>query len=614
MKHKKIQILAAILLILAVPLVLAYPVTMQLIGNMDFSTAVYHCADSTCAELESLYDSDSGNPVSYTINNEGAGTQYFAEYDYVSDRCYLSHAYISWFDESTGNGPWSYDIEFGKGQDCEAGIIDLDYDNDITDGEIQEIKAEVHSPYALNQDGPQTVPEELEHYYSTNVQVHLRIEKEGTLVHEETKNSDIMWSATEEFEFTFEPTENGVYDFVIRTSVDDCMCASDIEQEESGSFEVGYTPEPPQDTIPPSIEIINPEAITYETTNILVQINAYDENLEDVWFFVDSASQHDYTGPLYLIFSEGTHEIVAWAEDTAGNTNSDSVIFNIDLPNEPANILPVADFEYSPEEPLVDEEVTFDASASHDSDGTITSYFWDFGNGNTAYGKIATYQYGTEGTYEVLLKVTDDDSGISQITKSITVSKETDDEDEDNGEKDETCKSKRNEIEISDIDKKDATCGGITKITFRLKNLGNSREDILVKAANKELDIEESRIITLESKEEELVNFYLNIPLGAKGKLYHIMISAESDGKIIEETYPLQVKCEPQESVIVFESGETQESTQNSASTINTETSAGITGQVVAAGNGLGNARLSVALLGILVLIVLVAVVITNKR
>lgn len=65
----------------------------------------------------------------------------------------------------------------------------------------------------------------------------------------------------------------------------------------------------------------------------------------------------------------------------------------------------------------------FDASASSDSDGIITDYAWDFGDGETASGKNATHTYAVDGTYTVRLTVTDDRGGNAIATESVTVAR-----------------------------------------------------------------------------------------------------------------------------------------------------------------------------------------------
>jgi PKD repeat protein len=82
---------------------------------------------------------------------------------------------------------------------------------------------------------------------------------------------------------------------------------------------------------------------------------------------------------------------------------------------------PVADFAYSPIEPYVNETVTFDASGSHDPDGTIVSYEWDFGDGSTDTGMIVTHAYETGGNYVVTLTVTDDDALTDAATDDVVV-------------------------------------------------------------------------------------------------------------------------------------------------------------------------------------------------
>ena len=56
----------------------------------------------------------------------------------------------------------------------------------------------------------------------------------------------------------------------------------------------------------------------------------------------------------------------------------------------------------------VGEEITFDSSQSFDVEGGITSYHWDFGDGETDTGVIATHSYSQRGLYTVTLTVTDE--------------------------------------------------------------------------------------------------------------------------------------------------------------------------------------------------------------
>lgn len=85
------------------------------------------------------------------------------------------------------------------------------------------------------------------------------------------------------------------------------------------------------------------------------------------------------------------------------------------------NIPPVAYFTDSPENPVVNETITFDASGSSDTDGNIVSYEWDFGDGNTGTGEIATHSYSLPENYTITLTVTDDGGATNSATKGITV-------------------------------------------------------------------------------------------------------------------------------------------------------------------------------------------------
>ncbi|RLE28770.1 hypothetical protein DRJ54_05925 [Candidatus Acetothermia bacterium] len=86
-----------------------------------------------------------------------------------------------------------------------------------------------------------------------------------------------------------------------------------------------------------------------------------------------------------------------------------------------ANQPPVARFSYSPASPMVGQWIQFDASASSDSDGSITSYQWDFGDGTSATGVRVNKRYGAAGTYTVTLTVRDDRGATDTETKTVSV-------------------------------------------------------------------------------------------------------------------------------------------------------------------------------------------------
>ncbi|MBT8351024.1 MAG: PKD domain-containing protein, partial [Deltaproteobacteria bacterium] len=55
----------------------------------------------------------------------------------------------------------------------------------------------------------------------------------------------------------------------------------------------------------------------------------------------------------------------------------------------------------------VNQMVTFNGAESHDPDGVIASYDWDFGDGSKGSGVLARHQYKKGGRYEVVLHIND---------------------------------------------------------------------------------------------------------------------------------------------------------------------------------------------------------------
>ncbi|WP_371280305.1 S8 family serine peptidase [Dokdonella sp.] len=83
----------------------------------------------------------------------------------------------------------------------------------------------------------------------------------------------------------------------------------------------------------------------------------------------------------------------------------------------PGNVAPVANFSFTTSGLTANFTDT-----SSDSDGTIASRSWNFGDGTTSSSTNPSKTYSSAGTYSVQLTVTDNDGATNSKTSSVTVS------------------------------------------------------------------------------------------------------------------------------------------------------------------------------------------------
>ncbi|MBV6511749.1 MAG: hypothetical protein FMNOHCHN_01233 [Ignavibacteriaceae bacterium] len=110
----------------------------------------------------------------------------------------------------------------------------------------------------------------------------------------------------------------------------------------------------------------------------------------------------------------GTYIVKLTVKDNtslSNNTSQDTLLVVI---NEAP--VPVIDI---PEWGGVNKELLFKADRSFDKDGSITSYLWNFGNGNTGNGASVTPVYTKPGSYEVTLTVKDN-RDLSNSSKTVS--------------------------------------------------------------------------------------------------------------------------------------------------------------------------------------------------
>jgi PKD repeat protein len=79
----------------------------------------------------------------------------------------------------------------------------------------------------------------------------------------------------------------------------------------------------------------------------------------------------------------------------------------------------VASFTFSPTNPIINQDVSFNGSSSRVSNGT---YEWDFGDGQSGTGVATTHRYTSARTFTVTLKVTSDTRATSTASRTINVS------------------------------------------------------------------------------------------------------------------------------------------------------------------------------------------------
>ena len=99
----------------------------------------------------------------------------------------------------------------------------------------------------------------------------------------------------------------------------------------------------------------------------------------------------------------------------SGNWNNQTFSFTTE-----ENVIPKADFSYSPNTPTVIDIVTFIDNSSDNNDNVV-NWSWDFDDGYISYQKNTTHQYNETGNYTVTLIVTDEDNASGVITKNVTI-------------------------------------------------------------------------------------------------------------------------------------------------------------------------------------------------
>ncbi len=140
------------------------------------------------------------------------------------------------------------------------------------------------------------------------------------------------------------------------------------------------------------------------------------------WDFGDGNKMTDSSFSTSHAYSQsGIYTVTLKVTDNDGLMNMETTKATIGM----GNVAPVAEAR-GPYRVKVNGVIKFNGSQSHDQDGSIINYIWDFGDGmgDRSNSPNPTHSYASEGTYNVILTVTDNTGAMDSDMTTVTVSSE----------------------------------------------------------------------------------------------------------------------------------------------------------------------------------------------
>ncbi|MET1156403.1 PKD domain-containing protein, partial [Arthrobacter sp.] len=133
---------------------------------------------------------------------------------------------------------------------------------------------------------------------------------------------------------------------------------------------------------------------------------------ELAWDFGDGQTADGAT-PSHGYAASGSYQVRLTVTDNLGASAVETKAVTVAAPNQG----PAANFNAA----CTGLSCSFDGSASSDPDGSIVSWGWEFGDGETGTGEAATHAYAAAGDHTVKLTVTDDAGVQASVEKSVAV-------------------------------------------------------------------------------------------------------------------------------------------------------------------------------------------------
>ncbi|HTO00349.1 MAG TPA: PKD domain-containing protein, partial [Microthrixaceae bacterium] len=134
------------------------------------------------------------------------------------------------------------------------------------------------------------------------------------------------------------------------------------------------------------------------------------------WNFGDGSATASTAQASHVFTDAGSYVVTLTVTDNDGAQNTTTKTITVG-----ENVAPTAAASATPSAGKAPLPVQFSANGSTDSDGTIASYAWTFGDGGTSTSADPAHTYSVAGTYTATLVVTDNGGATDSATVSVQV-------------------------------------------------------------------------------------------------------------------------------------------------------------------------------------------------
>lgn len=240
----------------------------------------------------------------------------------------------------------------------------------------------------------------------------------------ETPNNEIVMSVGDYWPFTVAKTGNLVYKVTAPNNFEgehDILFTADDTDGSVVSRSVKFIVAQQPANIPPVAQFTHTPEMPYVNQTVTFTSTSYDPDGQIVSYLwkINGVTVSNQANFNHIFTAAGTYTVSLTVTDNDGaqaTATKQVVVKN----QEPTNLPPVANFNYTPAQPYVNEITTF-ISTSYDPDGQIVAYEWMIDGVVVSTSSTFNHVFSAEGVYTVQLKVTDDDGAFAIVSKDVNV-------------------------------------------------------------------------------------------------------------------------------------------------------------------------------------------------